>query len=202
MSNSAAPSLVPLYAALLTGLLGFVGSWMGAQIALIQLKRERAFEKQLDWYERAIRATNQLAETIEVAGTFQDEKDIKPEALAGIWSSVQSAHLQFSRTAQEAALFGSPNAVEQIRRIDEIVQNTANESEAFDPPKIRSNERKEILNKVYDLPEELERARKGLVVEARLHLGLDPKVHAFRRVIHHVLRKKDGRSPRRQLNNA
>jgi hypothetical protein len=33
----------------------FLGSWFGAAVALAQFKEERAFERQLDWYERFIR---------------------------------------------------------------------------------------------------------------------------------------------------
>src|SRR5882762_935006 len=36
--------------ALLTGVLGFVGSWIGAQVALTNFKKQRAFDKQLEWY--------------------------------------------------------------------------------------------------------------------------------------------------------
>jgi hypothetical protein len=34
---------VPLYAAIASGLMGFIGSWLGAQIALSNFKRQRAF---------------------------------------------------------------------------------------------------------------------------------------------------------------
>jgi hypothetical protein len=47
---------VQVYAAIASGLMGFIGSWLGAQIALLSFKRQRAFDKQLDWYDRATRA--------------------------------------------------------------------------------------------------------------------------------------------------
>ena len=153
---------VPLIAALLTGVLGFAGSWIGAQIGLLRFKRERAFDKQLDWYERAIRAMNRFGEAIEIAGTFQNERDTKPEQLAELWIGVQSAHLEFSRVAQEVALFGSPVAVTQISRIDKMVQNAADGSKAFDPPKIDANHSVKILSDIYELPAKLEKARLGV----------------------------------------
>ena len=141
---AASPSYIPLYAALATGVLGFVGSWLGAQIGLSSFRRQRAFDKQLDWYERAIRAINELAEAIEIADTFQNEKSTNRETLAGLWSGVQSAHLRIGRIEQEAALFASPKAVQEIFRINEFVQDTADRSEAFDPPKIKASDREEI----------------------------------------------------------
>ena len=51
------------------------------------------------------------------------------------------------------------------------MQNSANESEGFDPPKIDANKREEILSNVYELPAKLEKAREALVMEARRHLG-------------------------------
>jgi hypothetical protein len=61
--------------AVLSGILGFVGSLIGANFALRNFKRQRTFDKQLDWYERAARAVYTLAERIEIACTFQDEYD-------------------------------------------------------------------------------------------------------------------------------
>jgi hypothetical protein len=64
-----APSYLSIYVALLTGMLGFLGSWMGAHIALLNFKRQRAFDKQLDWYERAVSAIHSMAEKIQIAYT-------------------------------------------------------------------------------------------------------------------------------------
>jgi hypothetical protein len=44
-TNSNAPPYLTAYVAVLTGLLGFLGSWIGAQIALQSFKRQRAFDK-------------------------------------------------------------------------------------------------------------------------------------------------------------
>ena len=43
----------PVFAALIAA---FLGSWAGALAALLRFKRERAFDRQLGWYERMIRS--------------------------------------------------------------------------------------------------------------------------------------------------
>jgi hypothetical protein len=126
-----------VYAAALTAAAGFLGSWVGAQLALLSFKRQRAFDKQLDWYERADKSLQELIEKIEIALTFQDEKGTPAADLRGNWSAVQGAHLQIDRIASQAALFASPGATKQISSAATLVQTVANKTEAFDPPYIK-----------------------------------------------------------------
>jgi len=48
----------------------FLGSAIGAIAALSRFKRERAFDRQLDWYERMIRALHDMALRIDIAVTL------------------------------------------------------------------------------------------------------------------------------------
>jgi hypothetical protein len=129
-------------------------------------------DKQLDWYERAARAPHGLAEKIDIAGTFQDEPKTPQKVLQGVWSDVQRAHLELDRAAQDAALYASDLALEQLSRINKVVQKVANETEAFDPPRIDKVNQEKCMSAIYALPEKLEKARGPLLVEARRHLGL------------------------------
>ena len=162
---------VPLYAAIASGLMGFFGSWLGAQIALSNFKRQRAFEKQVEWYERAARALTDLAEKIDIAATFQEDPTTKKEHLQGTWQQVQGAQLELGRAAQFAPLYASDAALKHVSRIEKMVQEVANETEAFDPPKIKVDKPKK-MSTIYDLPEKLEKAREPLLLEGRRHLGL------------------------------
>jgi TPR repeat protein len=162
---------VPLYAAIASGLMGFIGSWLGAQIALSNFKRQRAFEKQLDWYERAARALNDLAEKIDIAATFQDQPQTPQEDLHGHWSAVQQAHLELSRAAQDAALYASDAALKHLSGINKMVQEVADKTDAFDPPNIVVDKEKS-MSAIYNLPAKLEKGREPLLLEARRHLGL------------------------------
>jgi hypothetical protein len=168
-------STSPILVAIITAVFGFLGSWLGASLALQSFKRQRAFDKQLDWYERAAQAIFRLAETIQVADTFQDEKGTPSTQLKKRWQDVQSAHLQILRVAHEARLFASKNAVAQMNRIAKRVQKVADLTEAFDPPKIKGDEREGLLWKIYNLADFLEESAPPLLAEGRGHLGIDQK---------------------------
>jgi hypothetical protein len=103
------------YVAVLTGLLGFVGSWIGAQVALINFKRQRAFDKQLDWYERAVIAIHAVAEKIQIAST--SERNNEPaEKRNEQWRDVQMAHRVIDRVGLEAPLYATDKAASQIKK--------------------------------------------------------------------------------------
>jgi hypothetical protein len=180
-TDPASVSYMDLYVAIFTAGAGFVGSWIGAKLALGGFKQQRAFDKQLDWYERTDKAMHDLIQAIEIAGTFQKEHGTPADRLNRAWISVQRAHLRLGLVAEQGPLFGSRAAADQVARVDKLVQDAANESEAFDPPKIKARGKQEVLKLVYDLPEKLRRARKPLTAEARRHLGLDSR-SLFQRV--------------------
>jgi hypothetical protein len=149
----------------------FVGSWGGAQMALRRFKKERAFEKRMAWYEQTIRALHYLAERIEIASTYQDEKDKHPpERLAEVWQEVQGAHIDMEAVINEGILYGSEEAIKNCARIVKAVQDIADVSEAFDLAK-----HPEVVDKlplIDQLPAKLRRAARPLAREARQHLGV------------------------------
>jgi hypothetical protein len=142
-------------------------------LALTSFKLERAFDKRLDWYERTDKAVLNLIEKIEIATTFQEEKGTSDQQLKRAWNRVQGAHLELGRVAGQGPLYGSRSAARQIARIEKLVQDVADKSEAFDPPKILVGEKRRALESIYSLPDKLGQARKPLMAEARRHLGLD-----------------------------
>jgi hypothetical protein len=167
-------SYVPLYAAAFTAVAGFLGSLFGAQIALLNFKSQRAFDKQLDWYERADKALHDMIESIEIAITFQEEENTPAEQLNRAWVSVQRAHLHIDRIAEQAPLFASSTAAAQASSVAALVQSVADDSEAFDPLQIKPPKRRaEVLDLINDLPDQLRNARKPLIAEARRHLGFE-----------------------------
>jgi hypothetical protein len=93
--------------------------------------------------------------------------------LKSVWTSVQSAHLKLDLVAGQGPLYGSRSAARQIARIEKFVQDMANKSEAWDPPKIEAGKRQRVLHLIYSLPDKLREAREPLMAEARRHLGLD-----------------------------
>jgi hypothetical protein len=169
------------FPAILSGILGFVGSLIGANFALRNFKRQRTFDKQLDWYERAAKAIYTLAEKIEIARTFQDElpkadEEARKDAEANLrrrWVDVQTAQLVIGRVTKESRFFATAKAIAWMEKIDRRVQKVADASEAFDPPEIEEAIRKEALEEVYCLVDWLNKACPPLIAEGVAHLGLD-----------------------------
>jgi hypothetical protein len=62
-----------------------------------------------------------LAEKIDIARTFQEGPTTRKKVLQGVWSDVQRAHLELDRAAQDAALYASDLAIEQLSRINKVV---------------------------------------------------------------------------------
>jgi hypothetical protein len=134
---------------------------------LQQQRDTRAFDKQLDWYERMIRAMHSMAQKIEIAATFEEEGGDK-EHRARCWRDVQGAHLGLESLGAEANLYGSNEAAKKTARILTSVQDVANETEAFDAEFAGEN-----IGRINRLPEKLRKAAEPLALEARKHLGLD-----------------------------
>src|SRR6266513_2432785 len=111
----------------------FLGSWIGAIAALTRFKRERAFDRQLDWYEKTIRTLYEMALRIDIATTFKDDPKTPPELLAEVWQKVQRMHIDLERLASEAPLYASKEAAKRSVRISDDMQQVADQTEAFDP---------------------------------------------------------------------
>lgn len=150
----------------------FVGSAIGAWAALQRFRKERAFDRRLDWHERAVRAVFALAQRIEIASTFQDEKNSDPEFLQKMWRKVQDAHLTVDDVANEAGLYASTKAVNAINNIAMRVQEIANKTEGFDPLLIAPAKRRKALDEITALPDSLRQEISPIVKGARMLLGL------------------------------
>lgn len=160
----------PIATVLAALIAAFFGSWVGAQLALSRFKKERAFDRQLDWYERMIRGLHQMALRIDIAVTFKDDPTTSRELLTRVWTEVQGAHIDLEAVANEAPLYGSQDAAKRATRISDEIQKVAEETEAFDPVNhALTNEQVELI---VDLAEKLRRASKPLALEARTHLGI------------------------------
>jgi hypothetical protein len=198
LAADGAPPYLSAYVAVLTGLLGFIGSWIGAQIGLTNFKRQRAFDKRLEWYERAFGAVHSMAEKIQIACTSEANKE-PPEKLNEQWRDVQLAHRVVDRVSLEAPLYGTYRAIAQMKKIARTVQEVADKTEAFDPPKFPKSaggqegeegkpSSQELLDEIEWLGEHLEKSLPALVGEGRKHLGIN------RRLFWNRLRKPLGKS--------
>jgi hypothetical protein len=145
-------------------------SGTGAIAPLSDFKRERAFDLQLAWYEKMIKALHYLAERIEIASTFQEDNKSSHELLAEQWETVQIAHIRLEDSANMAGLYGSAEAARNCARISKVVQKVAEKTEAFDlanHPEVVGK-----LELIDALPPKLREAAKPLAEEVRRHLGI------------------------------
>jgi TIR domain len=146
------------------------GSGIGEIVAVSDIKRDRAFDRQLAWYEKMIAALHHLAERIEIASTFQEDNKSSHELLAEQWEKVQIAHIQLEESANMAGLYGSAEAVRNCARISKVVQKVAEETEAFD----LANHPEAVakLELIDALPPKLREAAKPLAKDVRRLLGI------------------------------
>jgi hypothetical protein len=97
------------------GFSAFLGSAIGAVAALSRFKHERAFDRQLDWYERMIRALHDMALRIDIAVTFKDDPSTSREVLFQVWEKVQTTQIELERLVSEAPLYASREAAKPQR---------------------------------------------------------------------------------------
>jgi len=161
-----------LAAAVVSLISGFLGAWLASAIALSRFRKERAFDRQLDWYEKMVRALYDMAQRIEIALTFQGEPQTEIDHLRNVWRDVQKAHLALEKLSQEAALYGSDDARQKAKAIIKKVQDVADETGAFDPPSVDDKTIDDVVTRIEKLPEHLRKAAEPIATEARKHLGM------------------------------
>jgi len=160
-------TLVSLGSALVAA---FFGSWFGVLTAMTRFKKERAFDRQLDWYERMVRSLFFMAQRIDIATTFLEDPAEDPAVLPEVWERVQTAHLKVEEFANEAPLYASADASKWSADIRDAVQDVANKTKAFDGAS-RTLTKKQI-DLIERLSEKLVEAANPLAMEARRHLGI------------------------------
>lgn len=146
-----------------------------ASSGLTNFRGQRAFERQFDWFERAINSTQSLAEKIQIASTAEDNHE-PPTKRARLWREVQLAHRALDKAALEAPLYATEAAKMLIKKLATKVQGVADLTEAFDPPLVPEKTRKRAIAKIYGLSEFLEKELHPLLVEARRLLDLDRRI--------------------------
>lgn len=147
---------------------GFVGAIAGAFVARWQARRQKGFERQLDWYEHQIAAMHDMAQAIEIACTFQRETADLP-LLQKLWRDVQGRHLALDTLMNQAPLYASDAACKAVTKLEEVLDEAANETEAFDLAKTANEKLLELMD---GLATSLRKRSRPLAKEARAHLGI------------------------------
>lgn len=156
----------------------FMGSLAGAWTALNRFRRERAFDRQLDWYDKGVLSINGLSESLSVALNFEQEG----RGNDGLWSNVQYKHLEVLRFANEAPIYGTAAAVAAAEAARDRANEGASISNIYEPRMLPDTARAEALKALRSYPATFDNAVLRLAAEARRHLGLKPlpRSRAFR----------------------
>jgi hypothetical protein len=160
--------LGPITAALIAA---FLGSWAGSIAGLSKFKKERAFDKRLQWYEGMIGVLLDTARELAIARTFENgfrngEED--GEERRSAWKRVQHKHLEVNRLTAEGVLFAKRQAFgflwDQTTTLQELADDTCTFENVGDVEIERLNEVKRNLREAANV----------LAGDIRGQLGLDP----------------------------
>jgi hypothetical protein len=149
----------------------FLGSWVGSLTALARFKKERAFDKRLQWYERMIDILLDTARELGIARTFQrglkNGTDTEEDVRAA-WRRVQLMHLEVNRCTAEGVLFARRESYGFLWKTTTNFQELADKAYNFD------NLSEVNMDEVNDIKHRLRQAANVLAEDIRKQIGLDP----------------------------
>lgn len=94
----------------------FVAAWLSFRYALSRFQRERAFDRRLAWYEKAVTALLGAYDRINWA-LAADVTQATPEVTRGAWSEAYEALYRLHSLAAESELYASNDAVQVLRDV-------------------------------------------------------------------------------------
>lgn len=155
---------------LLTALSALVGGGAGAWAALERFKRQRAFDRRLEWYEEAVTAFHTAG--LEIVGATQAQRRLGPGERTGQqWTKAAKAIDRLRPTLAKAELYAQADSVSRIstlyKKIGKLTVTLARaraEGGGVNEKALKSAE---------EMASEYAGAAADLSEEAREHLSLD-----------------------------
>jgi surface antigen len=150
---------------------GTAGAWIGAQLALNKFKRERAFDRRLDWHESMIKFLLDMAGKISIACTIEQDiqRGTEPQSRRpSLWIPVQLAHVELTQRALQGAMYATSGGVKLMDSTMHEVQKVADQTQAFYETVAYL-----YLGAIAPLITTLRQAAGELATEGRSHLGLE-----------------------------
>ncbi len=155
-----------LVAAIITGLAtGVVAGVVGALATLARFRRERAFDRRLAWSERMARTLAETKLDVEVASTFEEDREESSEAKEQTWGKVQRMYLQLTRRVAEAKLYATQDVASTMRSTLNEFDRVSNLTNGFDPRQCGKR-----MREMQGLVEELDGAITAHANAVRKHL--------------------------------
>jgi hypothetical protein len=113
-----------------------ISGYLGVLLALKQFKEQRAFDRQLEWCERTVRALSKLSHARMLTTTARATGDTKllAKAIDETFEELANVKLCFN----EAVLYADQKSYSQLRQLSEKYTERIRESEAIKPSATRS----------------------------------------------------------------
>src|SRR2546425_10147100 len=164
MSGWLPPQLATLLASFVAA---FLGSAIVALAALIRFKRERAFDRKVEWLEKIVVVLHQLAYDLHVAATVQRE-DYPQELKRKLWNDLQKREREFHVIAAQAPLYAYDKVADTVASLSLWVVDVSRLSYGFEVRRARP----EDLPKMHVLADDLRSAARPLAEIGRYTLGI------------------------------
>src|SRR5438128_756374 len=98
---------------------GLVGSWIGAQFAFSKFRRERAFDRRLDWYERMTRLLHELRWTLQMTLAHYNAGQ-REEARRELGAAFELTD-KFALVCAERELYASPKSYHELNTLIDVM---------------------------------------------------------------------------------
>ena len=157
-----------LFAALLPALTALIGAWAGAKAGLYKQRRERAFERQLSWYEKLHAFMKDTLNKLIVAIDYE-RAGADWSLRAAAWEAVTASEHAFGEISVDAELYAPNKSIAVIRNVHEKLALADSILDAAEqrtlPP--------ETLEALVDSAQTLRKAIIIVAADVRGHLGLE-----------------------------
>jgi hypothetical protein len=159
-------NMVQLIAAAIGSLLA---GFLGVTFAMARTKRERAFDRRLEWYEQGVTATRALALAIYELVHIERTDHPDQEERVRKWKALPPAIDSFFQVTPRAHMYAN----RQTHRLMGVVNQRGQELSALIAHDATPHPNADQLNALEQLSELLQRTALMLAMDVRSHLGLE-----------------------------
>lgn len=153
-----------------SGIGAALAGYLGVRFALSKIRRERAFDRRLEWIERMLRELHHTSTAIAMAMASENKSEEEQEEA---WSKVWILGESLLPLSGEKDLYATPQAFAAIRGCMRDFQVVALTQAAYRIEQ-DTHVRRELKSMMVQCLISMRAAGYQLALEARSHLGLEP----------------------------
>ena len=114
---------------ILTGVLtGFITGYFGVLFAFKQFREQRAFDRQLEWYERTIRALGKFSNLNRQMANVPAFEN--PDLTLKVWQELQKGLADLEQCINEAALYAEEGSYKELKSMSFKYQEIENKGDS------------------------------------------------------------------------